>query len=158
MSAIEVAVVDHQSCLTVDGGKVRAAVEAALCEGNIQAGSVSVAVVDDRQSHRLNAQFLGHDYPTDALSFPLDWSPGRIDGEIVVNGEMAARAAGQYECLPEDELLLYIAHAALHLAGYDDLDDDSAAEMRAAERRVLARFGVAPRGFEGLREESLAAV
>lgn len=148
MSAIEVAIVDHQSSLSVDGTRVRAAVEAALCEGNIRAGSVSVAVVDDLQSHRLNSQFLGHDYPTDALSFPLDWSPGRIDGEIVVNGDMAARMARQFECPAEDELLLYIAHAALHLAGFDDLDDESAQSMRAAERRVLEQFGVSPRWDE----------
>jgi probable rRNA maturation factor len=91
--------------------------------------------VDDRTIARLHERFLGVPGPTDVLSFP--------HGEIVVSAETARREARARGIEPLHELLLYVVHGALHLAGHRDKRTKEQKAMRAAERRVLARLGLA---------------
>lgn len=68
-------------------------------------------------------------------------------GEIVVCVNQAIRAAATIGNHPADEILLYLVHGWLHLAGLDDMDADSHALMRKAESEALAILrdkGVAP--------------
>ncbi|HEX5136954.1 MAG TPA: rRNA maturation RNase YbeY [Planctomycetota bacterium] len=95
---------------------------------------VVVALVDDRAIARLHGRFLGDPTPTDVLSFP--------HGEIVASGETARREAEARGIPPLHELLLYVVHGSLHLAGYRDGKAKDRARMRRAERRVLASLGV----------------
>lgn len=141
---IQVAIANEQDLLPLDEARLRDAVAAVLAEEGPPAATVSVAVVDDPTIHRLNRQYLQHDYPTDVLSFALDASGEALDGEIIVSAETARAQGAQFGWGAEDELLLYAIHGALHLVGYDDLDPNEAARMRAAEARYLERFGLAP--------------
>ena len=68
-------------------------------------------------------------------------------GEIVVCVDQAMRAAVQFGTSPADEILLYLVHGWLHLAGLDDLTDAARVQMRAAETEAIAilrECGVAP--------------
>ena len=94
---------------------------------------VVVALVDDRTMAELHERFLGKSGPTDVLSFP--------HGEIVVSADTAAREARARGIPPLHELVLYVVHGALHLAGYDDKKPKQAARMRAAERKILNELG-----------------
>ena len=131
--------------LAIDEERPRRAAQAILRDAQIDERSLSIAVVDDATMHGLNRQYLEHDYPTDVLSFTLERSPGKIEGEVIVNFDMAAGRAGEFGWSAEDELLLYVIHGTLHLVGYDDGSDEARAEMRAAERRYLALFRLQPR-------------
>lgn len=142
---IEVAIANQQELLALDEAQLRAAVTAVLAAEGPPAASVSVAVVDDPTIHRLNRQYLQHDYPTDVLSFVLDESEGALDGEIIVSAETAQAQAAQYGWEASAELLLYVIHGTLHLIGYDDLTPPEAARMRAAEARYLQQFNLPPR-------------
>jgi probable rRNA maturation factor len=125
--------------------RLREAVEQVLEEAGALAARISVALVDDATIHRLNREFLSHDFPTDVITFPLsDEGSATLEGEIVVSVETAAATAERLGWPAGDELLLYVVHGALHLVGYDDQDPDSLAAMRAAERRRLAGFGLTP--------------
>jgi probable rRNA maturation factor len=95
---------------------------------------VVVALVDDKAIARLHGRYLGDWAPTDVLSFP--------HGEIVVSGETARREARARGIEPLHELLLYVVHGALHLAGHRDKKARDRARMRREERRVLAALGV----------------
>jgi probable rRNA maturation factor len=95
---------------------------------------VVVALVDDRTIARLHERFLGEKGPTDVLSFP--------HGEIVASGDTAWREARARGIDPRHELLLYVVHGALHLAGHRDNGRADRGRMRAAEREVLRRLGV----------------
>ncbi|MBI4615987.1 MAG: rRNA maturation RNase YbeY [Planctomycetes bacterium] len=120
-------------------------------------GTVSIAVVDDRAIRRLNRRFLGHDYPTDCLSFDLAGGPdgparggpgpAAPAGEIVVSGETARREAGRRGIPFPREILLYAIHGALHLAGLDDRTARGRREMEARQEEYLAHF-VTPLGHE----------
>ena len=147
---IDVEVSNRQTAVAVDAGRLSDAVRAVLHEAGVRQASVSLAVVNDPEIHRLNRRHLNHDYPTDVLSFLLEEGDDRLEGEIVISADTAAVAAAKFGWTPEDELLLYAVHGALHLVGYDDQDTAAQAEMRSQEAAALSRFGLSPRYEENL--------
>ncbi len=143
-STLKVAIVNQQRVVRVPRRAVGRAVKAALARGEVQRGEVSVAVVDDAEIARVHGRFLNDPTPTDCISFVFDSGNGTIDGEIVVSAETAAAAACRFGWSAADELLLYVVHAALHLAGYDDQSPAQRRAMRRQERLVLAELGICP--------------
>jgi probable rRNA maturation factor len=133
--------VTNETDATLDVARLAAAVQLALAAEGCEEANVSVAIVDDPTIHRLNRQFLEHDYPTDVLSFVLE-PPPQLEGEIIASIDTARTEAADAGWAAEDELLLYVVHGALHLAGLLDKEPEDAAEMRAAERDVLQKMGV----------------
>ena len=135
---------------SVDRERLREAVASVLAGAGLQEAQVSLAIVDDATIRELNRRYLNHDDATDVLSFLLEREGGRLEGEIVVSRDTAARSAPDYGWLPQDELLLYVIHGALHLVGLDDRTPQAAAEMRRQEQHYLRQFGLepSPRGPE----------
>ena len=140
---VDVEVSDTQSALRFDPEALASVARGALVAEGIARASVSLAVVDDRAIRALNARHLGHDWPTDVISFLLSGPrDGVLSGEIVVSAETAARTAEAAGVPPFDELALYVVHGLLHLCGYDDGDDLTRVAMRRREGQVLARLGL----------------
>lgn len=138
----EIAVADEQSLLAIDEQLIHRAIHEVLAFGDEPSASISVAIVDDAAMLPLNRQFLEHDYTTDVLSFALNSKEEPLSGELVVNAEYAlatAQDVGWHAC---NELLLYVIHGMLHLVGYCDKSEESAQEMRAAEKRILRSLGI----------------
>ncbi len=116
----------------------------AVLEGEgIRDAKVTIAFVDNPHIHRLNKQFLNHDEPTDVLTFPSS-PPGakKLEGDIAIGMEIAREYAADRSHEVKLELMLYVVHGCLHLCGYTDSDDESAAEMRVKERQYLAQLGL----------------
>lgn len=143
-SAIEVEVANRQP-QPIDEAALSAALAEVLADEGITAASISLAIVDDREMHQLNRRHLNHDWPTDVLSFVLDADEAGLAGEIIVSVETAAAVAVRYGWKMDDELLLYVIHGALHLAGFDDTTAAARREMRRREQHHLARYGLEPR-------------
>ena len=122
-------VVDRQSTIPRAKAACKRAAEAVLKQRK-----VVVAIVDDATIAELHERFLDVPGPTDVLSFP--------HGEIVVSADTAAREGHARGLAPIDELVLYVVHGALHLAGHDDRNDKDRKKMRAAERRILKQLGL----------------
>lgn len=139
---IHIALTNQQKTVPIDRRRLRRAVQWVLKDAGILEAEISLAVVDDPTIHRLNRQYLGHDYPTDVISFVLDDSDGRLVGEVIVSGDTAQATAPDYGWPAEDELLLYVIHGTLHLVGQDDAGRSHRAEMRRREAIYLARFGL----------------
>jgi probable rRNA maturation factor len=161
-----------QSLLKVDEALLCARLREALAAEGVIEADISVTLLDDAAIHAVNRNHLQHDYPTDVISFvysaiivpdapgvrdnadgpasafPSPPSPRGgglcLDGEILVSTETALRQAQQYGWQAADELTLYLVHGLLHLCGYDDLTDEEQQTMRAREREVLSRWGLAP--------------
>ena len=89
-----VKIADQQADCPVDEQRICQAVRDVLREEKIAAGEVSVAIVDDPTIQALNARHLGHDYPTDVISFLLDRRGDYLEGEVVVSID-TARAMGE---------------------------------------------------------------
>ena len=114
---------------------------------------LSVALVDDREIHRLNLQYRGLDRPTDVLSFALQEAEEPelhaecegeqlpiILGDVIISTETTQRQAEERGHSFERELLILLIHGILHLLGYDHIKDSDAEEMEALERRILGRL------------------
>ncbi len=138
----------HDSRAAGPGASAMMRIKQAALAANAVSGEllrqVDVAIVDDPTIHALNLKHLGHDYPTDVLSFDL----GKV-GQVVVSYDTAVANAAEYGVPAEKELLLYVIHGVLHLAGFRDKTEAEAAEMRRAEVQALERCWTDPPASDG---------
>jgi probable rRNA maturation factor len=93
----------------------------------------------DDELQRLNRDFLGHDYPTDVLSFPSANGQAGL-GDIAVSCERAREQAREFGHEPLDEIRILMLHGLLHLMGMDHECDRG--EMERAEQRWRGEFGL----------------
>jgi len=137
---IHIEIANRQTTLPVDRRLLRRAVRAVLKDEGIADAEISLAVVDDPTIREIHLRYLGHDDPTDVISFVLDRTDSQLEGEVIVSADTARAAAPRYGCSPAEELLRYVIHGTLHLAGYRDDTRRGRAEMRAEERKFLAQM------------------
>lgn len=101
-------------------------------------GELSIVLLTDAALARLHDQFLQDPTITDVITFEGDPAFGTA-GEICVSADAARRQVGRPDQRAlSAELMLYIAHGWLHLAGYDDLVPAKKRAMRRAEARAMA--------------------
>ena len=125
--------------------------------------SITIVLTDDTELAELNRAHMGHEGPTDVLSFPM-LPPGAFGrgvktkarvlptvtrrthlGDIAISVERAAEQAeqgrggqtGDVRWSVGDELRLLVTHGVLHLCGWDHAEPDEEVEMRAMERQLL---------------------
>ena len=91
---------------------------------------VSVLLVSNRRMADLHRRFLDLSGPTDVITFQ--------HGEIFVSIETARSHARRFGNSLEGELRLYLAHGLLHLHGLDDKTPADAAEMKRAQKKLVA--------------------
>lgn len=136
---------------------------------------VTIVLTDDAEIRDLNRTWRGKDEPTNVLSFPAGDMPDTADaldddtphggpvllGDIVIALETTAAEAAEKAIPLSDHVSHLVVHGALHLLGYDHLDDAEAEQMEDLERQALASLGIAdpyaddvsaPDGNTGLAE------
>ena len=113
-------------------------------------GTVTVALVTDREIQSLNRRFRGVNSATDVLSFPADHRPLTTDhlGDIVIARGVARRQARSAVHSERTELRVLALHGLLHLLGYDHEKDDG--RMQRVERALRRKGGLR----EGLIDRS----
>ena len=151
---IHVELINETEDSSVDQRRLVNAVQRVLQLESISSDEIGIAIVADARIHELNVQYLGHDYPTDVLSFPLSANDQPLQGDIAVSLDTARAQAARYGWTVQDELLLYVVHGVLHLVGYDDQDQPSAVRMQARQRELLVELGLRPRDDQ-LQENEL---
>jgi probable rRNA maturation factor len=114
---------------------------------------VAVRLTSDAQVQALNAAFRHKDRPTNVLSFPMvqpDLLAGlnnTDDGEVLLGDIVLALGVCGAEAAEKQISVLahathLIVHGALHLLGYDHMDDPQAEQMEAIERAVMRTLGL----------------
>ena len=92
----------------------------------------------------MNRDFLGQDYATDVLSFPLAGSAspghGHLLGDVAISLARARAQARQFGHSTEQEIQILMLHGLLHLLGFDHETDRG--RMARAEKRWRARLGL----------------
>jgi probable rRNA maturation factor len=119
----------------------RLATDALAAEG--AQGELSLLFVDEAAMAALNQEHMGHEGPTDVLSFPIDGAaagPDGLLGDVVVCPAVARRNAPDHAGTYDGELALLVVHGVLHVLGHDHAEADDAEAMRAREVDLLARF------------------
>lgn len=122
---------------------------------NLTSRDIELLFVSNNEIRALNVEFLGKDYVTDVLSFPLDFNEFMSKscnsysslnslqlplGSIVIAFEIADSVAKAQNHSLRDELAILFTHGLLHLLGYDHESDNG--EHRQKECEILARFGI----------------
>jgi len=99
----------------------------------------SVLLASSRRLRTLNRDFLGKDYATDVLSFPMS-EPGGGLGDIAINVPLAREQAAARGHSPTQEIAILMLHGLLHLLGHDHETDRG--RMRRAETAWRKRLGL----------------
>jgi probable rRNA maturation factor len=140
---VEIEINDTQNHMRIDAGSLRDLAARVLDLQGQKRASISIALVDNDTIQRINRAHLGHDWPTDVITFPLsEPAESVLAGELVISAEMACAAAGERGLDPAAELALYVVHGLLHLCGYDDREEAAALLMQKREQEVLAAGGL----------------
>ena len=130
-----------QKQIPVDFDRVMRAVKTAAGEDE---PAISISLVSDQEIRAVNREHLGRDRPTDVVAF--DYRSGDsgegLSGEVILSAETAARVAAEKKHAPTTELILYVVHGVLHLAGYDDKDPEAARAMWARQKEIMDFLGL----------------
>lgn len=122
---------------------------------------VAVMLTDNANIQEINRRTRQIDAPTDVLSFPLleldpaelaGWVPEGTDtdpetgavmlGDIVISLDAVNSQATAYGHSRDRELAYLSVHGMLHLFGYDHMEENDKARMRAAEDTVMDELGL----------------
>ncbi|MDP3804322.1 MAG: rRNA maturation RNase YbeY [Candidatus Omnitrophota bacterium] len=97
--------------------------------------------LDDRSIKILNKKYKGRDRATDVLAFNIDRRDFGRDAnlaEAYISIDRAAENAEIYGTRLEEELFLYVIHAILHIAGYDDGSAAARGKMLEKQYEILS--------------------
>lgn len=142
----------------LDAAVERAVRQAMTMEG-MESGEICVELSDDGTVQQLNREFRGIDATTDVLSFPANQldepiaqaiahglipEPGEAEGaialgDIIISMDKAAEQAREYGNTLEEEVCFLAVHGALHLMGYDHMNEEDERLMRQKQRQALGR-------------------
>lgn len=130
----------------VDVEALRARARRILGALALSKSELSIALVDDDEIARLNAQWRQKSQPTDVLSFSLvegDHADhrGGLLGDVVISVETAHRQAADRHRSLDEIVTRLVIHGTLHLIGFDHEDDADARRMAAEERRLWQVLG-----------------
>lgn len=106
-------------------------------EHNKQFEWINVIVMNSAEHTEMNAQYLGHNYPTDIITFEFE-DPENMNGELYINLDVAKENANEYKVSLESELSRLIIHGTLHLVGYKDKTADEKIKMTEGENKYLS--------------------
>jgi len=141
--------IECESAQTFPKELLERAARAVLDLSDVPDIDLTIALVEDGRLQGLNRDFLGHDSPTDVLSFPADEpdpeTGRRYLGDVVISSVRAAEQAGEHGHAVEAEMQLLVVHGVLHLLGYDHTEAGEKDRMWAAQAEVLERLGISPK-------------
>jgi probable rRNA maturation factor len=111
--------------------------------GHSGCAEITLRVVDEAESQRLNRDYRGIDRPTNVLSFSYDPPPGSdpLIGDLVICAPVVAREAAEQGKPLEAHWAHMVVHGTLHLLGHDHQNDEEAREMESLEVKILAELG-----------------
>jgi probable rRNA maturation factor len=92
---------------------------------------LSIAIIGDKKSRRLNQTYRNKSYAPDVLSFPVS----KTSGEIFLNPKVARRKSASFDMTPLKYLIYLVIHGMLHLKGMDH-----GAKMEATEKQLLEKY------------------
>ncbi|PCI40100.1 MAG: rRNA maturation RNase YbeY [Elusimicrobia bacterium] len=126
---------------------LREAVLSALGPKRRRIGEICLILLNDRKIQTLNKQHLGHDYPTDVISFSYPNAiPGVVRqadqpfGDVYLGLGVAKRQARELGHPLFYELITLSVHGSLHLIGYDDRKPADKKRMFARQDRLVKRL------------------
>jgi probable rRNA maturation factor len=129
--------------LAVSRARVKESAVAALEAERVRDAMLSITFVGRVAMSELNRRYLGHQGPTDVISFGLGRSGkrGAVVGDIYICPEVARDNAKRQRVPIGEEMLRLVVHGTLHVLGHDHPTGESrtASPMWRRQERILAR-------------------
>jgi probable rRNA maturation factor len=101
--------------------------------------AITLRIVDEAEGRELNKNYRDKDYATNVLTFVYDEAQ-LLSGDLVICAPIVEQeAAAQHKDLAAHYAHLTI-HAALHLQGYDHVNEADAFEMEALETALMLKL------------------
>ena len=94
---------------------------------------LSLVLIGDKLSRKLNKQYRQIDKPTAILSFPLS----KNEGEIFINLNSTKRQSANFNRNPDKFAGFLLIHGLLHLKGYEH-----SSRMEEEEEKIRRKFHV----------------
>ena len=112
-------------------------IAAALEELDIKEAELGIVLIGAREMALLNEEFLGHEGPTDVITFDYSEKRKQLHGEVFVCVEIADKQAKEFGTSRQSEVVRYVVHGILHLMGHDDLQAAARKKMKREEGRLV---------------------
>ena len=112
-------------------------IAATLEELEIKDAELGIVLIGSKEMASLNEDFLGHEGPTDVITFDYSEKRKQLRGEVFVCVEVAKKQAKEFGTTGQSEIVRYIVHGILHLLGHDDLQPVARKKMKREEERVV---------------------
>ena len=101
---------------------------------------ITLRIIDENESKRLNKQFRNKSTPTNILSFLMLEDP--IEGDLVLCHPVIKKEAKAQNKKILNHYAHLIIHGYLHLLGYDHQNNADADKMENIERKILSKFNI----------------
>jgi probable rRNA maturation factor len=130
--------------LSVSRERIREAAIATLQAERVKDAMISITFVGRAAISRLNRRYLGHEGPTDVISFGLArvGKRGAVVGDIYICAEVGRENAKRQGIPAGEELLRLVVHGTLHVLGSDHPVGPArmTSPMWRRQERILARI------------------
>lgn len=127
---------------TLDLSKIKKAAGKTLAYLGKRGFGLNIVFVSNQKIRALNRKYLARDNATDVIAFREEdiRAAGRPGfgflGDIAISSDKAAQNAVVYGMSFEDEIVLYVIHGILHLAGREDRTKIGKKRMRKEENEI----------------------
>ncbi len=142
-----IAIANRQRVRKINLRLLKQITAAALEELKIGRAELGIVLPGAREMTLLNEEFLGHEGPTDVITFNyknpdagMQNPEAGIHGEIFVCVEEAERQRKEFGTSWQSEVVRYVVHGILHLRGHDDLKPEARRKMKREEGRILDKL------------------
>ncbi len=99
-----------------------------------------INLVDSETIHKVNVEYLDHDYSTDIITFNYSGNNSNLDGEIFISVNDAYENSQKFGVSLHEEILRLIIHGILHLLGHDDKTDIERKKQKKIEDSLVTRY------------------
>jgi len=111
-------------------------------EPDSAAHEMGVLFVESARMARLNWRYLGHEGPTDVITFDYGKpstlpQPGPLLGDLFICVQVAVEQGIAFGTDWREELVRYLIHGILHLRGHDDGRATANKRMKRVENHLL---------------------
>ena len=132
---LDIRVFNNSSFKYLPKSKIIRALKNLLNKEGVSESLINVYYLDDNEIHRINNEFLNHNYPTDVITFPLEESP--LEADIVIGVGVAKTQAKEYNVSLTNEIARLAIHGCLHILGYNDKSPKEKELMTKLENKYL---------------------
>ena len=116
---------------------------------DMERAEISLTLVSLEEIRELNRDYRDVDRETDVLSFPqyegveeMPEAGALCLGDVVICLDKVKSQAEEFGHSFEREFVYLFAHSLLHLLGYDHMEDDEKAVMRAKEEATMKEINL----------------